>query len=699
MNDEKTPSFHDGDEPTVSRSSTLLGVQATQTIDISTLIPIDLTVSGSFDLRAIKISTFGKLLHALSVPTLLVSSSHIIEFANEAFLKVGRGAMNPTGLEFPSLFSGKKEQQEAREILQRVFDYRKPAVREARLRIHETTLWGRVHLRTVRLGTDRMVLAQIENLTAEKELQAIRKYRNLVEEFPLGIAEFSLRWALACSLPTEQLLDGILHARLIDGNGEFARLYKKQAIEDIRGISLGKILPAERNLKAFYESWIQSHFAIRSCETRERSSPGKVKVFENTLVSNVTENAIFGVWLLKRNITEKKRTEQEILKGQKLESLGVLAGGIAHDFNNLLTGILGNISMVQANSNVDFVAAERLQEAGRAVRRAQNLTQQLLTFSKGGAPIKTSASIADLLRDSTRFVLRGSSVRCQFSLPADLWPVEMDPGQISQVIENLTINSVQAMPQGGTVFVHARNTEIRPGGSLPLKEGKYVRVSIADQGSGIPKKDLQRIFDPYFTTKEKGSGLGLATSYSIVKRHGGLLAVRSRLGVGTIVSFFLPCSPRAVAMADAARYSRVTKGTGRILVMDDDDLIIDLAGELLSSLGYEVTLAKNGGEAVTIYRNAKRQGRPFDLVILDLTVPGGMGGKQTLSELLSIDTHVKAIASSGYSDDPVMSDPMRFGFNAVLPKPYDVLQLSRVVHAVLRHSTQDKSPDEPEPEI
>lgn len=693
MSDEKPTWFQDSNDAIAGRVSALVGAQTTQTIDISTVIPVDLTVSGSFDLRTIRISTFGKLLHALSVPTLLISHSQVIEFANQAFLKVAKGAPTPVGLRFSSLFYGQKERSEAEQILASVFAQRKPAVKEARLSIHKTMLWGRLHLRTLRLGTDRMVLAQIENLTAQKELQAIKKYRNLVEVFPVGIAEFSLRWALACSLPTEQLLDGILHARLIDGNAEFAKLYKKEGIEDLDGVSLGKLLPAEKELKAFYENWIQNNFKIRSCETKEKSSPGKVKVFENTLVSNVTDNAIFGVWLLKRDITEKKRTEQEILKAQKLESLGVLAGGIAHDFNNLLTGILGNVSMVQTNSDLDFIASERLQEACKAVGRAQNLTQQLLTFSKGGAPIKTSASVAELLRDSTRFVLRGSNVRCQFSLPSDLWPVEMDAGQISQVIENLTINSVQAMPQGGTVFVHARNTHVRAGGGLPLKEGKYVRVSIADQGSGIPKKDLPRIFDPYFTTKEKGTGLGLATSYSIVKRHGGLLAVRSRLGVGTIVSFFLPCASRSATMTEADKYSRVIKGTGRILIMDDDTLIIDLAGELLSSLGYEVTLTKDGAEALTIYKNAKNQGRPFDLVILDLTVPGGMGGRPTLSKLLAFDPDVRAIASSGYSDDPIMSDPVRFGFKAVLPKPYDVKQLSRVVHAVLRAAQKGQLPD------
>mgnify|MGYP001098699542 CR=1 FL=1 len=393
-----------------------------------------------------------------------------------------------------------------------------------------------------------------------------------------------------------------------------------------------------------------------------------------------------GVVLVFRDITEKRKMEEELLKVQKLESIGILAGGIAHDFNNILTAILGNISLVSMyveDGETKDRVMERLAEAERASMRAQNLTQQLLTFSKGGAPVKRTASIRELLRDSTLFALSGSNVRCEFYMPDDLWSVEIDEGQISQVINNLVINADQAMPEGGIIKVRAENITLKTGHSLPLTDGEYVKISVEDQGIGISKEHLQRVFDPYFTTKQKGSGLGLATSYSIIKNHGGYITAESRVGVGSTFHVYLPASPEKIPTDKGKVKEKPVVGRGRILLMDDERYIRNLLDRMLDSIGYEVTLATDGVEAIELYREAKDSGRPYDAVILDLTVPGGMGGKVAIQRLKEIDPEVKAIVSSGYSDDPVLSDFGEYGFSGFIAKPYRIRELSSVLHKVI----------------
>jgi two-component system cell cycle sensor histidine kinase/response regulator CckA len=623
----------------------------TETIDLNKLFEADVTSSGSFDLRRVKFATFGKLLQAMSVPTLLVASTHEIDFVNHAFLTMLNSDLDPVGSDFSTLFPSKKQGEEVIALLEQVFVQRTPQVLEKRLRIFDAEVWCRIHVRTIRLGGERMVLVQIENLTAQKELNSVQKYRKLVNIFPLGIAEFRTRWPLPCSLPPEQLLDAISHARVADGNNEFARLYRSGTIQDLIDTPLGKLFPMTDNRMMFYEKWIQSGFAVSTFETSEISPTDGTKHFENTVIGNVGDKTLHGFWWMIKDISDRKRMEDELLKTHKLDSLGTLAGGIAHDFNNLLTGILGNISLVREQPDLTERSVARLRDAYKAANRAQDLTRQLSTFSKGGAPIKTTASIAQLLKDCAGFVLRGTSVQGKFSIPDNLWPVDMDAGQISQVIDNLIINASQAMPNGGPVLVRAANVVVNKGHSLPLKEGRYVRVSVADQGTGIPKDHLRKIFDPYFTTKQRGSGLGLATSYSIIKRHGGMVTVRSKVGVGTTFYFFLPASSHELDALTEQTVQEAT-GKGRILVMDDEELIRKLAKELLMELGYEVSLAREGSEAIDIYKQAMSDTRPFDLVIMDLTIPGGLGGKQTISALLEIDPHVKTIVSSGYSNDP-----------------------------------------------
>ena len=394
------------------------------------------------------------------------------------------------------------------------------------------------------------------------------------------------------------------------------------------------------------------------------------------------DGKIIGMILVFSDITEERKIEEELVKVQKLESVGVLAGGIAHDFNNILTGILGNISLARIYTDPRKIA-ERLAEAEKASIRAQDLTQRLLTFSRGGAPIRKTASMAELLKDSANFAISGSNIICQFSLADGLWPVEIDEGQMNQVISNLIVNADQAMPEGGIVEVRAENIAVGSEDALPVKGGKYVKISIEDHGVGIAKEHLPKIFDPYFTTKQKGSGLGLATSYSIVRNHDGHIMADSKVGVGTTFFIYLPASSQEMPAEEAQNEKDPAMGKGRILIMDDEELIRELAGNTLSNVGYAVAVATEGVEAIELYKNAKASDQPFDLVILDLTVPGGLGGKEAIQELIQLDPEVKAIASSGYSNDPVIADFRKFGFSGAIAKPYRAEELSRIIHEVM----------------
>ncbi len=382
-----------------------------------------------------------------------------------------------------------------------------------------------------------------------------------------------------------------------------------------------------------------------------------------------------------RDVAERKKMEAEILRTQKTESVGLLAGGIAHDFNNLLTAIIGNISLAKAFVDPADKIHKRLTEAEKASFRARDLTQQLLTFSKGGTPIKKVVSLEEIIRDAAGFALRGSNVMSDIVVPSDLWPAEVDEGQISQVIHNLVINADQAMPQGGVVRVMCRNVP-GPEKGLPLKEGKYVELTIEDQGTGIPKEHLPKIFDPYFTTKQKGSGLGLAAAYSIIRRHGGYITVESELGAGTAFHVYLPASDAAMP-EKAEGEEGVVPGCGRVLLMDDEETVRKVTGAMLASLGYDVEYAEHGEEAIVRVKQAMEAGRPFDALIIDLTIPGGMGGKDVISKLREMDPAVRAIVSSGYSNDPVMADFRSYGFDAVLAKPYEIRALSETVRRVM----------------
>jgi len=394
------------------------------------------------------------------------------------------------------------------------------------------------------------------------------------------------------------------------------------------------------------------------------------------------DGSIIGVVVVFRDVTERRRIEQGIMRAQKLESIAVLAGGIAHDFNNLLTGILGNISLARMYTDPDKIS-ERLLEAEKASLRGEELTRQLLTFSRGGTSFKETSSIAEILKDSAILKLRGSNIRSEFSISDNLWQVEVDPEQISQVINSIVINAQQAMPQGGIIRIQAENVIVEAGDAIPLKGGEYVRIFIQDQGIGIPKEHLGRIFDPYFTTKQKGSGLGLAASYFIIRNHGGYIAAESQVGVGTTFYIYLPASPGEIPIEipieSKEAEDKLVTGEGRILVMDDDEFIRELASDMLTGIGYKVTVAKDGAEAIRRYKNARESGNPFDLVIIDLIVRDGVEGEETIRNLIEIDPEVKAIASSGYSNDPIIVNFREYGFSGVITKPYKVRELSKVL--------------------
>jgi len=390
---------------------------------------------------------------------------------------------------------------------------------------------------------------------------------------------------------------------------------------------------------------------------------------------------------LQTEMKERTKAEDELIKARRLESIGLLAGGIAHDFNNLLTAIVGNISLAKMTVPPESKVFGRLIEAEKASMRARDLTQQLLTFAKGGAPIKKTVSIAELLIDSASFALSGSNVKCSFDLPSDLWPADIDEGQISQVINNLIINADHAMTGGGLISVRAENLVIGDVDSMPLNAGNYIKISVEDHGSGIPEDLLPKIFDPYFTTKPKGTGLGLTTCYSIIKRHDGLITAESQLDKGSTFYIYLPASVGNVS-ADKRTAKGPLRGKGRVLVMDDEEIIREVTGEMLAHLGYEVDYAADGSKAIEMYTKAKSEGHPFDAVIIDLTIPGGMGGKETIQKLTEIEPGIRALVSSGYSHGPIMAEYRKFGFCGVVAKPYRVEDLARSVHEAINPGGQ-----------
>jgi PAS domain S-box-containing protein len=371
-----------------------------------------------------------------------------------------------------------------------------------------------------------------------------------------------------------------------------------------------------------------------------------------------------------RDITERKRMEAEAVQSQRIESLGILAGGIAHDFNNILTGLIGNLSLMHEDLPKDADALEELvDEAEKAAQGAAGLARQLLTFAKGGAPVKKAVDLRRLLNEATRFILRGSGTACESVLPEGLWPVEADPGQLEQVVHNVVLNAMQAMSGAGVVRISAANLE--------LPEGPFVEVKVADSGTGIPEKDLAHIFEPYFTTKAKGRGLGLSIVYSIIKKHGGSVAVESKLGQGTVFKILLPaCSGRPGTSTTESAFRRPGS---RVLIMDDEQMVTQVLVRMFKRLGCECAVVPDGEAALCAYAEAEAAGQHFTLVIMDLTVPGKMGGKEAVRRLKEKHPGARVAVSSGYANDPVLANFSDYGFDAALPKPYRIEEVAKLL--------------------
>ena len=502
----------------------------------------------------------------------------------------------------------------------------------------------------------------VRNRTAELS-ESEEKYRTLVEQSHDGIYIYSG--------------GGFLFAnnRMCDFTG-----YTKEELSGMKFWELAHPEDLERIRE--YELLRESEAEVPSVfQVRVVKKDGIDRYIEFS-AKNITYHGEYAVLGVGRDITALKLFDEEQSKMDKLESLGILAGGIAHDFNNFLAVIIGNISlsrlMVEPGSNI----YEILTSSEHAASQASALTRQLLTFSKGGEPVKDLISITTLLQESCNFILSGSNVSAEFDFSEDLRLISADPGQITQVINNIILNANQAMPEGGRIFISAENIEISDNGIIPLTEGSYIRIQIKDEGIGIPEEQLTIIFDPFFSTKQLGTGLGLSTAYSIIHKHHGHILVESEINSGSTFIIYLP-SVTDIMEKKQMEIDFLTAAEGRVLIMDDKEIIRDTVSAILKRLGYEVECAVNGHEAIEKYSNSMKNGNSFNAVILDLTIPNGMGGAETMKELLSIDPDVRAIVSSGYSTDPVMSDYEKYGFKGVMLKPYSISHIAYVLQEVI----------------
>lgn len=383
------------------------------------------------------------------------------------------------------------------------------------------------------------------------------------------------------------------------------------------------------------------------------------------------------------NVTEKQKMQEIIQRSAKLDSLGILAGGIAHDFNNLLAGIFGYIDLAALKTTEPQVY-EYLEKSLSTIERARGLTQQLLTFSKGGAPVKKTESLFPFLKETASFALSGSSVSCNFDYPENLWACSFDKNQIGQVIENIIINAQQSMPAGGTIEFSARNISLAEKEHPVLLKGNYVKMSIKDSGIGMPKELLLQIFDPFFTTKPKGHGLGLATCYSIINRHGGSIDVESEPSKGSTFHVYIPASSESIMSSTENKYLQ-QKAKGTIMVMDDDEIVNDVVSAMLESFGYSVVCKTNGKDAVDFFTAEIKANRKITAMIFDLTIPGGMGGKEAVTEIRKMDTEIPVFVASGYASDPVMANPAKYGFTASICKPFKIADLAEMLETHLPH--------------
>ncbi|RXK54690.1 PAS domain S-box protein [Oleiharenicola lentus] len=518
-------------------------------------------------------------------------------------------------------------------------------------------------------GRTQTVLVDVtERLAAERALrESEARYRELFEQGAGGIYR---------STP---------EGRFITVNPAFARMFGFAKPEEMIAWAEQKAVPSiylkpgrrEEFRAAFGQSGQVSDFESEV----QRRDGHSIWISENAREVRDAAGRLLYYEGFVTDITARRQLEAEMGRASKLEAVGILAGGIAHDFNNILTVVLGNVTLAEADTDAGSAINARLADARKATMRARDLTLQLLTFAKGGEPVKAAVDLPELLRESASFSLHGAKARAEFQIAPNLWSVHADKGQLGQVVQNLVINAVQAMPGGGVVSIVAENTEVAAG-TLPVAPGRYVRLTVADNGTGIAREHLAKIFDPYFTTKAQGSGLGLATVYSIVRKHEGHIEADSEPGRGTVFRVWLPAGGTPTRKSGGSTGSR-SPFRARVLFMDDEEPIRGMAKIFMERLGFDCETAADGGETIRKYQEAMQSERPFEVVLMDLTVPGGMGGREAMEQLRRLDPGVRAIVSSGYSRDPVMANYRLHGFRAVLPKPYGLEQLRKTMNDVL----------------
>jgi len=575
---------------------------------------------------------------------------------------------------FRAAFEARENEQEI-ELLRKTNELQELELRHQRL-WRTSLLIGILLLAVVAgAGWHRFLAKRRENLERQRSdaalLESMERYRRLFERNLAGVFQTDL--------------DGVIRTT----NQAFAAMLGYDEGDELVGRSILDLGPEPDQLRRFLDELTTVGRVHNSEFTMANRRGDPVTIMMNAGRIGETRGGDRFIEAIAIDVTDRSRAEevrrhleQRSQQSQKLESLGVLAGGIAHDFNNMLMAILSNISLAKRSAGSRDETLRRLNEAEDVCLRATGLTQQLLTFSKGGRPIRKTASIGRLVEEATATAARGGNCHYDCRCNPDLWPVEVDEGQITQVIQNLVLNAIEAMPRGGTVSVGVDNAHLAEGDVPTLEAGRFVRIEVVDTGVGIPDDSLENIFDPFFTTKKGGSGLGLATAFSIVRSHGGAIVVHSNEDHGSKFEVYLPASEKGRSIPDIDA-DESALGHGRLLIMDDDEAVRSAASELLETIGYEVDTAADGAEAITLYRDAMETGAPYRAVVLDLTVPAGVGGRETMARLLEIDPGVKAIVSSGYSTDPVMANYREHGFSGVAVKPYRLAELARTLQIAI----------------
>ena len=508
------------------------------------------------------------------------------------------------------------------------------------------------------------LIASLESQLKTAHLQEYR-LKTLIQSAPLCIHEINLQGQITSMNKAGLSMMDMVNEREICGvyYMDFVNKQQKSTINQL-------LIKAFRGEYSSFEfSPENSSLIFTSCFAPVFNDEGKVD-----RVMGITED-----------ITLQRKNEEELLKSRKLESIGLLAGGIAHDFNNILTGMFGHLELAKLKLNNKHPAFEHIHTANQVMEDAAKLSNQLLTFAKGGDPVFEVLDLPPIIEDSITLLLAGSNVTTTLNIANELWQLNADKGQISQVITNLVINAKQAMLEGGTLTIEAYNIKHYHNSSAPWLTGNVVCLKVIDQGEGIAEDLKAHIFDPYFTTKQGGSGLGLATVYSIIKKHKGFIEVDSIIGKGASLNLYLPANIEKNVVQERNFITQVTKTntTYKILVMDDEEMILGVAKEMLGILGYEVDTALNGRQAIVKYENSRKSGAPYDVVIMDLTIPGGNGGESVIKELLLLNPKIKAIVTSGYSTGQVMAYPKKHGFKERLIKPFNMDALEKTLNKIL----------------